>query len=78
MLKVTRSTTLTGQISVNNVGENEAREIPILYLSASVNENGDQPTITKTIQNKEAYIFNKESINEDVHQFENMVEDLIR
>ncbi len=78
MLKVTRSTTLTGQISVNNVGENEAREIPILYLSASVNENGDQPTITKTIQNKEAYIFNKESINEDVQQFENMVEDLIR
>lgn len=77
MLKVTRSTTLTGQISVD-VGENETQEIPVLYLVASVNENGDQPTITKTIQNNEAYIFNKESINEDVQQFENMVEDLIR
>lgn len=78
MLKVTRSTTLTGQISIDNVGENEAWEIPVLYLSASVNENGDQPTITKTIQNKEAYILNKESINEEVQQFENMVENLIR
>lgn len=73
MLKTTKSTTLTGQsvITVNGV------DIIVVSMSANVSENGSYPSISKTIQNKEVYLSNKDDCREDIAAFDDVVDSVI-
>ena len=73
MLKTTKSTTLTGQsvIAVNGT------DTIVVSMSANISENGNYPSISKTIQNKELYLTNKDVCREDISAFDDVVDSVI-
>lgn len=77
MLEVRKSVTLSGTISVEQVTAEGTNTIPVVYMSASIGDDNSS-SVTKSIQNKEAYIAHKAEVKQDISEFENMVEDLIR
>lgn len=71
MLNYKKSTTFTGTVEVETVTESGTQNIPVAYLSASIPEDGT-PNVSKSIQNKELYIENKDEVDLDMAQFEKM------
>lgn len=76
MLDVRKSTTLSGTISVEEVTAEGTNMIPVVYMSASIGEDSS-PSVTKSIQNKEAYLENKAQVKQDIAEFEDMVDSMI-
>lgn len=76
MLEVRKSTTLSGTISVEGMAENGTNMMPVVYMSASIGEDG-KPSVSKTIQDREAYLANKSQIKQDISEFEDMVDSLM-
>ena len=68
MLKTTISKTINGTASVKNADE----EIHVVYMSASINEDGNT-NINKNIVNKEMYEANKADIRKDMAAFDTIV-----
>jgi len=77
MLDVRKSITLSGTISIEEVTGDGTGITPVVYMSASVGEDGT-PSTTKTIQNKAAYLEHKVEIKQDIAEFEDMVDNLIQ
>ena len=74
MLNVTKSTVLTG---TSNVSGDDGKEMTVVVMSASITDD-EQISVTKTIQNKVAYISNTEVCNDDIKEFENMAFALVK
>ncbi len=77
MLEVRKSTTLSGTISVEEVTAEGTNKIPVVYMSASIGDDSSS-SVTKSIQNKEAYLAHKEEAKQDIAEFEDMVDELIQ
>lgn len=77
MLEVRKSTTLSGTISVEGMAEDGTNMIPVVYMSASIGDD-NSPSVTKSIQNKEAYLANKTQVKQDISEFEDMVDSMIQ
>ena len=69
MLNSTKSITLTGTSVVEATAEGEMNTVPVVYMSATIGDN-DTPVVTKSIQNRELYLANKEQIDKDMQEFE--------
>lgn len=76
MLNLTKSITISGYSYVEKTVENTTdgtttytEKVPAVYLSADVAENGSDPHISFTIQNKELYLANKKDCDKDISEF---------
>ena len=68
MLKTNISKTINGTAIVKNADD----EIHVVYMSASINEDGNT-NINKNIVNKEMYEANKADIRKDMAAFDTLV-----
>lgn len=68
MLHTNKNVTFNGESRVTTV---EGAEIPVAYMSASWNGDGDF-NISKHISNKEEYKRSKEEVQKDMIDFEKM------
>lgn len=68
-LSIKKSTTFTGQINVSKKTQEGAQEVMVMYLSATIAEDGTA-NINKSIQNPEVYTTNKKEIDTDSAAFE--------
>lgn len=69
MLETKKSTTITGTSNITTEKGTQA----VVYMSASISEDGSYPNITKTIQDKTTYLANKEECKADMDSFEDYV-----
>ncbi len=76
MLEVRKSTTLSGTISVEEVTAEGTNKIPVVYMSASIGDDSSS-SVTKSIQNKEAYLANKSQVKQDINEFDDMVDSMM-
>ena len=77
MLNSTKSITLTGTSVVEATAEGEMNTAPVVYMSATIGDN-DTPVVTKSIQNRELYLANKEQIDKDMQEFEDTAWSLVQ
>lgn len=77
MLNSTKSITLTGTSVVEATAEGEMNTVPVVYMSATIGDN-DTPVVTKSIQNRELYLANKEQIDKDMQGFEDTAWSLVQ
>nr|DAO64488.1 MAG TPA: hypothetical protein [Caudoviricetes sp.] len=77
MLNSTKSITLTGTSVVEATAEGEMNTVPVVYMSATIGDN-DTPVVTKSIQNRELYLANKEQIDKDMQEFEDTAWSLVQ
>ena len=77
MLNSTKSITLTGTSVVEATAEGEMNIVPVVYMSATIGDN-DTPVVTKSIQNRELYLANKEQIDKDMQEFEDTAWSLVQ
>lgn len=76
MLEVRKSITLSGTITVEQVTAGGTPNAPIVYMSASIGEDG-KPSVSKNIQDTGMYFTHKEEIKKNIAEFEDMVENLM-
>lgn len=74
MLKTTKATTVTGQSIIKDA--NGTEQI-VVYMSATVNENGGTPNSNVNIQDRDLYIANKKECREDMNSFDDLVDSLL-
>ncbi|MEI3225514.1 MAG: hypothetical protein V8S39_00125 [Lachnospiraceae bacterium] len=77
MLNSTKSIILTGTSVVEATAEGEMNTVPVVYMSATIGDN-DTPVVTKSIQNRELYLANKEQIDKDMQEFEDTAWSLVQ
>ncbi len=77
MLEVRKSITLSGTISVGGTAEDGTNMVPVVYMSASIEDNSSS-SVTKSIQNKELYLVNKTAVKQDISEFEDIVDSMIK
>lgn len=77
MLNSTKSITLTGTSVVEATAEGEMNTVPVVHMSATIGDN-DTPVVTKSIQNRELYLANKEQIDKDMQEFEDTAWSLVQ
>ena len=77
MLNSTKSITLTGTSVVEATAEGEMNTVPVVYMSATIGDN-DTPVVTKSFQNRELYLANKEQIDKDMQEFEDTAWSLVQ
>ena len=58
-------------LSIN--GESKIENQNVVYMTATINSDETGTSISKTIVNKELYNANKDSIREEMNDFENYV-----
>lgn len=63
MLEIKRSVTLTGEIKVKD------SDRTVVYLNATVAENGDGDNINQNIQDSKLYEANKEAVRREIAEF---------
>ena len=63
MLETKRSITLTGEIKVKD------SDRTVVYLNATVAEDGDGDNITQNIQDSKLYEANKDSVRQEIAEF---------
>lgn len=63
MLETKRSITLTGEIKVKD------SDRTVVYLNATVAEDGDGDNITQNIQDAKLYETNKEAVRREIAEF---------
>ena len=76
MLQVRKNTTLTGNSYVEDDTTNQ--RMNVIYMSASISDDGSNISINKTIQDKAAYLANKETCDLDMEEFEDQAFGLIK
>lgn len=78
MLKINKSTNITGQ-SIIDVTEGEGTvSKQVAYMNANVQENDQTVNINKSIQNSELFNENKEAVLADFKEFEDIVYGLLK
>lgn len=78
MLETRKSITLTGTSTVEVMTNEGTQTVPVAYMSASIPDGGTQPNVTKTLQDRELYIANKEQVKADMDEFEDMAWELVQ
>ncbi|MDO5402986.1 MAG: hypothetical protein Q4F11_06060 [Eubacteriales bacterium] len=73
-LITTKSTTITGQSVIK---DEDGKDVQVVYMNVSVNENGTSSNINKSIQDKDMYIANREICRQDMAAFEDMMDALV-
>lgn len=63
MLETKKSITLTGEIKVKD------SDRTVVYLNATVAEDGDGDNITQNIQDSKLYEANKDSVRQEIAEF---------
>lgn len=63
MLETKRSITLTGEIKVPD------SDRTVVYLNATVAEDGDGDNVTQNIQDSKLYEANKETVRQEIAEF---------
>ena len=79
MLETRKDLTFTGTSYVEKTvtGSSEKQRINIVYLSASISDDGSSVSVNKNIQNKTEYLANKKACMEDMAEFEELALSLI-
>ena len=79
MLETRKDITFTGTSYVEKTvtGSSEKQRINIVYLSASISDDGSSVSVNKNIQNKTEYLANKKACMEDMAEFEELALSLI-
>lgn len=72
MLETRKDITFTGTSYIEKVvaGSSEKQRINIVYLSASISDDGSSVNVSKSISNKTEYLANKKACVEDMDKFE--------
>lgn len=78
MLEAKKSITLTGTSTIEVTTAEGIQTVPVAYMSASIPDGGTQPNVTKTLQNRELYLTNKEQVKADMDEFEDMAWNLVQ
>ena len=63
MLEIKRSITLTGEIKVKD------SDRTVVYLNATVAEDGDGDNVSQNIQDAKLYEANKETVRQEIEEF---------
>lgn len=69
--------TRTSYVEKTVTGSSEKQRINIVYLSASISDDGSSVSVNKNIQNKTEYLANKKACMEDMAEFEELALSLI-
>ncbi len=79
MLETRKDITFTGTSYIEKTvtGSSEKQRINIVYLSASISDDGSSVSVNKNIQNKTEYLANKKTCTEDMTEFEELALSLI-
>ena len=79
MLETRKDITFTGTSYIEKTvtGSSEKQRINIVYLSASISDDGSSVSVNKNIQNKTEYLANKTACMEDMAEFEELALSLI-
>ena len=79
MLETRKDITFTGTSYVEKTvtGSSEKQRINIVYLSASISDDGSSVSVNKDIQNKTECLANKKACMEDMAEFEELALSLI-
>jgi hypothetical protein len=79
MLETRKDITFTGTSYIEKTvtGSSEKQRINIVYLSASISDDGSSVSVNKNIQNKTEYLANKKACMEDMAEFEELALSLI-
>ena len=79
MLETRKDITFTGTSYIEKTvtGSSEKQRINIVYLSASISDDGSSVSGNKNIQNKTEYLANKKACMEDMAEFEELALSLI-
>lgn len=79
MLETRKDITFTGTSYIEKTvtGSSEKQRINIVYLSASISDDGSSVSVNKNIQNKTEYLANKKARMEDMAEFEELALSLI-
>ena len=79
MLETRKDITFTGTSYIEKTvtGSSEKQRINIVYLSASISDDGSSVSFNKNIQNKTEYLANKKACMEDMAEFEELALSLI-
>ena len=80
MLETRKNITLSGNSYIEKTDENRGvtQRIDVVYMSASIADDGSNISINKTIQDKAAYLANKETCDLDMEEFEEQAFGLIK
>lgn len=72
MLETRKDITFTGTSYIEKAvaGSSEKQRINIVYLSASISDDGSSVSVNKNIQNRTEYLANKKACTEDMDKFE--------
>ena len=76
MLETRKNITLSGNSHVEDATTKQ--RINVVYMSASISDDGSNISINKTIQDKAAYLANKETCDLDMKEFEEQAFGLIK
>ena len=79
MLEVRKNITLSGNSYIEKTDENRGvtQRINVVYMSASISDDGSNISINKTIQDKTTYLNNKEACDADMSEFETLAFEMI-
>lgn len=79
MLETRQNITLTGTSYVEKlIGDSKTKQrVNVAYLSATIADDGSNINLTKSIQNKDEYLNNKDVCDSDMKEFETMAFNLI-
>lgn len=72
MLNVTTSKQFSGTSTIENAGTGTIEKVVVANMYATINENGNI-NINKTITDQKAYINNREEVEKDMSDFEELV-----
>lgn len=75
MLEVNQSITLS---AISYYTDENGTKSPVVYMSATVSDNGGNPTISKSIHNIELYKTNKLTVDVDMKEFEDVALNLVK
>ena len=80
MLETRKNITLSGNSYIEKKDETSGvtQRVNIVYLSASISEDGSNISVNKTIQDKAAYLANKKTCDLEMTEFEKMAFDLVK
>lgn len=79
MLETRKDISFTGTSYAEKTiaGSSEKQRVNIVYLSASVSDDGSSISVNKNIQNRTEYLANKKACMEDMAEFEELALSLI-
>lgn len=77
-LKISKSTNIIGQVLVDTVNEtDETVQQQVAYMNANIQEGDSVVNINKSIQNRDLFSVNKDTVLADFKSFEDTVYDIL-